>query len=88
MSAGHIAEVRAARERALTGLDASKWPNKLPVRDRLRLLLDPGSWVEDGLMANARAEGLPADGVLTGVGRIEGRQVAVIAHDYTVKAGM
>ncbi|HYH48706.1 MAG TPA: acyl-CoA carboxylase subunit beta [Acidimicrobiia bacterium] len=87
MSAGHIAEVRAAREKALAGLDASKWPNKLPVRDRLRLLLDPGSWVEDGLMANARADGLPADGVLTGVGRIDGRQVAVIAHDYTVKAG-
>ena len=87
MSAGHIAEVRAAREAALAGLDASKWTNKIPVRDRLRLLLDPGSWVEDGLMANANVEGFPADGVLTGVGRINGRQVAVIAHDYAVKAG-
>jgi acetyl-CoA carboxylase carboxyltransferase component len=87
MSAGHIAEVRVAREQALAGLDASKWTNKVPVRDRLRLLLDPGSWVEDGLMANARAEGFPADGVLTGVGRINGRPVAVIAHDYAVKAG-
>ena len=57
------------------------------MRDRLRILLDPGSWVEDGLLANARAEGLPADGVLTGVGRIDGRPVAVIAHDFTVKAG-
>jgi acetyl-CoA carboxylase carboxyltransferase component len=87
VAAGHIAEVRAARERARAGLDASKWPDKLPVRDRLRLLLDPGSWVEDGLMAKADVDGLPADGVLTGVGRIDGRQVAVIAHDYTVKAG-
>jgi acetyl-CoA carboxylase carboxyltransferase component len=87
MSAGHIAEVRAARERALAGLDASKWTNKIPVRDRLQLLLDPGTWVEDGLMANANVEGFPADGVLTGVGRINGRQVAVIAHDYAVKAG-
>jgi acetyl-CoA carboxylase carboxyltransferase component len=87
MSAGHIAKVRAAREAALAGLDASKWTNKIPVRDRLRLLLDPDSWVEDGLMANANVEGFPADGVLTGVGRINGRQVAVIAHDYAVKAG-
>jgi len=82
-----ITAVRAARHDALEGLDASRWPNKLPVRDRLRLLLDPGSWVEDGLMANCRADGLPADGVLTGVGRVEGRTVAVIAHDFTVKAG-
>ncbi|HEV7685236.1 MAG TPA: carboxyl transferase domain-containing protein, partial [Acidimicrobiia bacterium] len=84
---GASADVRAAQTAALTGLDAARWPDKLPVRDRLRLLLDPGSWVEDGLLANAGAEGLPADGVLTGVGRIEGRPVAVIAHDFTVKAG-
>ncbi|HEY4410477.1 MAG TPA: acyl-CoA carboxylase subunit beta, partial [Acidimicrobiia bacterium] len=87
MTTEQIADVRAAQRTALAGLDPSKWTNKIPVRDRLRILLDPGSWVEDGLLANARAEGLPADGVLTGVGRIEGRQVAVIAHDYTVKAG-
>jgi acetyl-CoA carboxylase carboxyltransferase component len=76
-----------ARAAAQTGLDASRWPDKLPVRDRLRLLLDPGSWVEDGLMANADTDGFPADGVLTGVGRVDGRPVAVIAHDFTVKAG-
>lgn len=73
--------------RARAGLDASRWAEKLPVRTRLDLLLDPGSWVEDGLLANARADGLPADGVLTGVGTIEGRPVAVIAHDFAVKAG-
>ncbi|HVW34606.1 MAG TPA: acyl-CoA carboxylase subunit beta [Acidimicrobiia bacterium] len=87
MTAEQIADVRAAVETALAGRDPSKWTNKIPVRDRLRLLLDPGSWVEDGLLANARSEGFPADGVLTGVGRIHGRPVAVIAHDYTVKAG-
>jgi acetyl-CoA carboxylase carboxyltransferase component len=80
-------DVLAARNAALAGLDTSRWPHKLPVRDRLRLLLDPGTWVEDGLLANASSAGLPADGVLTGVGRIEGRPVAVIAHDFTVKAG-
>jgi acetyl-CoA carboxylase carboxyltransferase component len=72
---------------AREGLDSSRWAEKLDVRTRLDLLLDPDSWVEDGLLANARAEGLPADGVLTGVGTIEGRLVAVIAHDYAVKAG-
>jgi acetyl-CoA carboxylase carboxyltransferase component len=80
-------DVRAAQAAARKGLDANRWPEKLPVRDRLTLLLDPGSWVEDGLLANATEDGLPADGVLTGVGRIEGRPVAVIAHDFTVKAG-
>ena len=61
--------------------------NKLFVRDRVRLLLDPDSFVEDGLLANALAGDLPADGVVTGVGRIEGRPVCVMANDPTVKAG-
>ena len=58
-----------------------------PLADRLAVLLDPGTWVEDGLLANATAAGHPADGVRTGVGRIDGRPVAVIAHDFAVKAG-
>ena len=60
---------------------------KLFVRDRLKLLLDPGSFVEDGLLANASAEDLPADGVVTGVGRVDGRAVCLMANDPTVKAG-
>ncbi len=60
---------------------------KLFVRDRLDLLLDPGSFVEDGLLANAAATDLPADGVVTGVGRVDGRPVCVMANDPTVKAG-
>jgi propionyl-CoA carboxylase beta subunit len=61
--------------------------HKLFVRDRLDLLLDPDSFVEDGLLANALAGDLPADGVVTGVGRIDGRPVCVMANDSTVKAG-
>ncbi len=61
--------------------------NKLFVRDRLALLLDKGSFVEDALLANNQAEDLPADGVVTGVGRIDGRPVCVMANDPTVKAG-
>lgn len=60
---------------------------KLFVRDRLALLLDDGSFVEDALLANTQAEDLPADGVVTGVGRVEGRPVCVVANDPTVKAG-
>jgi methylmalonyl-CoA decarboxylase subunit alpha len=61
--------------------------NKLPVRRRLELLLDKDSFVEDGLFANVLADDLPADGVVTGVGRIDGRAVCVMANDPTVKAG-
>ena len=63
--------------------------NKLFVRDRLDLLFDPGSFVEDQLLANVAAPGgdLPADGAVTGVGTIGGRPVCVMANDPTVKAG-
>jgi acetyl-CoA carboxylase carboxyltransferase component len=81
------ADVAAATASALAGGDTTKYPSKLPVRTRIELLLDPGSWVEDGLLANAVEPGLPADGVLTGVGKVNGRTVAVIAHDFSVKAG-
>jgi methylmalonyl-CoA decarboxylase subunit alpha len=60
---------------------------KLFVRERIRLLVDEGSFVEDGLFANNQAADLPADGVVTGLGRIDGRPVAIMANDSTVKAG-
>ncbi|RXS91187.1 acyl-CoA carboxylase subunit beta [Geobacillus sp. PK12] len=60
---------------------------KLFVRERLNLLLDDGLEVEDGLFANCLADGLPADGVVTGIGKINGRTVCVMANDSTVKAG-
>jgi methylmalonyl-CoA decarboxylase subunit alpha len=60
---------------------------KLFARDRLKLLLDEGSFVEDGALANGLDPELPADGVVTGMGTIEGRAVAVMANDSTVKAG-
>ncbi|QSO53884.1 acyl-CoA carboxylase subunit beta [Alicyclobacillus curvatus] len=60
---------------------------KLFVRERLRLLFDEDMSFEDGLFANCEADGLPADGVVTGIGTIHGRPVAVMANDSTVKAG-
>ena len=79
------------REKALKGgtryLPKLREQHKLTARERLDLLLDKGSFIEDGLYANVLAEELPADGVVTGLGTIEGRQVAVMANDPTVKAG-
>ncbi|HVL91429.1 MAG TPA: acyl-CoA carboxylase subunit beta [Actinomycetota bacterium] len=60
---------------------------KLFVRERLALLLDKESFTEDALLANVLAGDLPADGVVTGVGRVDGRHVAIMANDSTVKAG-
>jgi len=82
---------RELREQALRGgtryLPKLRELNKLTARERLDLLLDPGSFLEDGLLANALADELPADGVVTGLGKVRGRQVVVMANDPTVKAG-
>src|SRR6266545_3045155 len=85
-------QVRKHVERARQGnlhkeADKLARQHKLFVRDRIDLLLDKGSFAEDGLLANASARDLPADGVVTGIGRIEGRAVCVMANDPTVKAG-
>jgi acetyl-CoA carboxylase carboxyltransferase component len=60
---------------------------KLPVRERVERLVDPDSFGEEGLLANWDQEGLGADGVVTGLARIDGRGVALMANDPTVKAG-
>ncbi len=60
---------------------------KLPVRERVALLVDGGTFVEDALLANWDQEGLGADGVVTGTALVEGRPVAIMANDPTVKAG-
>jgi acetyl-CoA carboxylase carboxyltransferase component len=88
----HAKRLAAARARALEGnlqRDAEKLARqqKLFVRDRIDLLCDPGTFVEDALLANALADDLPADGVVTGVGEVDGRPVAIMANDPTVKAG-
>ncbi|MFO0577140.1 MAG: acyl-CoA carboxylase subunit beta [Polyangia bacterium] len=94
-AAGHdpLTQLRAAEKRALAG-GAPKYheknaaEGKLFCRERLRLLFDEDAeFVEDGLLANNAAPDLPADGVVTGIGRIHGRPVAVMANDSTVKAG-
>ena len=83
LGAAHTASERPT-EKAAAKLASQ---HKLYVRDRIALLVDDGSFVEDGRYANSRAAGLPADGVVTGRGTVDGRPVVVIANDPTVKAG-
>ncbi|HEY3715863.1 MAG TPA: acyl-CoA carboxylase subunit beta [Jatrophihabitantaceae bacterium] len=84
-------EVAAAREATLAPPEkaAAKLAsqNKLYVRDRIALLLDDGTFVEDAQLANTNATGLPADGIVTGQGLVDGRPALVVANDPTVKAG-
>ncbi|MDP3236945.1 MAG: acyl-CoA carboxylase subunit beta [Myxococcales bacterium] len=65
----------------------NKEVGKLFARDRIALLIDQGSFVEEGKLANNVDPDLPADGVITGLGRVAGRPVALMANDSTVKAG-
>jgi acetyl-CoA carboxylase carboxyltransferase component len=60
---------------------------KMFARDRVAHLVDEGSFVEDGMYANALADGLPADGVITGRATVDGRPICLMANDSTVKAG-
>jgi acetyl-CoA carboxylase carboxyltransferase component len=85
----HLAELRESIERggAKKYHDANAAKGKLFARERIGLLVDTGSFVEDGVYANALAGDLPADGVITGTATIDGRPVALMANDSTVKAG-
>jgi acetyl-CoA carboxylase carboxyltransferase component len=92
------AGARALQDRAreikaqarLGGSEASRQKQvdagKMLVRDRLALLFDDGVEIEDGLLTRT-IEDLPGDAVVTAFGKVHGRPVAVIANDYTVKAG-
>ncbi len=81
-----------AVERALAGgperhREKALDQGKLPVRERVARLLDPGSFAEEGLLAGWDSDGLGAEGVVTGLGTMFGAPVAVMANDPTVKAG-
>jgi propionyl-CoA carboxylase beta subunit len=87
-----MSELSKATTRALAGgperhREKAAEQGKLPVRERVALLLDEGSFSEEALLANWAEEGLGADGVVTGVGALDGRPVALMANDPTVKAG-
>ena len=94
-----IQELREAKQAIAAGggrerIDAQHQKNKLTARERLERLFDEGTFVETGMfrahrctdfgMAGAAA---PADGVVTGYGRVDGRLVYAYAQDFTVRGG-
>src|SRR5437763_924046 len=67
---------------------------KLTVRERVERLFDAGTFIETALLGHQQSQSpqmqgkfTPADGVVTGIGRIDGRRVCLIAYDFTVMAG-
>jgi methylmalonyl-CoA decarboxylase subunit alpha len=87
-----VSDLRKATDQALAGgperhHEKAREQGKLAVRERVSLLLDEGSFSEEALLANWNEPGLGADGVVTGVGTIDGRPAALMANDPTVKAG-
>jgi acetyl-CoA carboxylase carboxyltransferase component len=87
-----VSSLSGAAAKALAGgperhHEKAREQGKLGVRERIALLLDDGSFAEEALLANWQEDGLGADGVVTGVGAVDGRAVALMANDPTVKAG-
>ncbi|MBI2868652.1 MAG: methylmalonyl-CoA carboxyltransferase [Chloroflexi bacterium] len=86
-------KARRARIEAMGGkerVEAQKKRGKLTARERVDLLLDKGSFHEIGAFAKSRStayEDVPADGVVTGYGKIDGRKVFIFSQDFTSMGG-
>ncbi len=95
----HIKDMRQIMEKALAGGDparvqAQKAKGKLTARERIHYLLDEDTFQETGLLVKTRChdfglqdKNIPGDGVITGFGRIAGREVCVFSQDFTVLGG-
>jgi acetyl-CoA carboxylase carboxyltransferase component len=90
-----LRELRELREKSMLGggkerIDEQHEKGKLTARERLDLLLDPGSFMEtDPFAVSQRGDHreVLGDGVVTGYGTVDGRPVYVFAHDFTVFGG-
>lgn len=85
-------DVAGLRERVQQGgrqkyHEANARQGKLFARERIARLVDADSFAEDGQFAGAMDDDLPADAVITGTAALDGRTVALMANDSTVKAG-
>ncbi len=99
MSSDPISRLNDLRARASLGGGTQRIADqhakgKLTARERIELLLDPGSFEEIGMLVTHRsndfgleAQRIPGDGVITGYGTIDGRRVAVFSQDFTVFGG-
>ncbi len=93
------ADLAARREQIKLGGGAEKVAaqhaaEKLTARERIALLIDEGTFVELGIHGRPHSSqramdgrAAPADGVITGYGKVDGRLTAVVAYDFTVMAG-
>jgi propionyl-CoA carboxylase beta chain len=86
--------LQEARDGSATAIERQHARGKLTARERLDLLLDPGSFNEIDTLARHRCHSFGmdkerpyGDGVVTGYGAIDGRHVCVFAHDFTVLGG-
>ncbi len=94
-----IQELREKKAKALLGggekrIEEQHRKGKLTARERLKILLDPGSFEEIDMLVEHRSydfglekQKIPGDGVVTGMGLIHGRPVAVFSQDFTVFGG-
>jgi acetyl-CoA carboxylase carboxyltransferase component len=94
-----VEDLQARREQIKLGggpekIEAQHAKEKLTARERLALLIDENTFLEMGMhgrphFSQRAMEGrdAPADGVITGYGKVDGRLVAVAAYDFTVMAG-
>jgi len=86
-----IDRLRQVKQAAVLGggqarIDKHHEQGKLTARERIEYLLDEGTFVEHNLIIG-HLEGMPADGIVAGHGKIHGRPVCVYSQDPTVKGG-
>ncbi|MEK7389956.1 MAG: acyl-CoA carboxylase subunit beta [Elusimicrobiota bacterium] len=96
---GNVLRLRAAMAHAAAGggaarIEAQKSRGKFTARERIHYLLDEGTFQELDLLVSTRAtafglkdKDIPCDGVITGFGQINGREICVYAQDFTVLGG-
>ena len=86
-------EERRTRVKEMGGkerVEKQKKQGKLTARERIDMLLDEGTFREIGMFAKSRSTAykeVPADGVVTGYGEIDGRKVYIFAQDFTSMGG-
>ena len=86
-------KAREAKARAMGGperLARREAQGVLNARSRIEAFIDPGSWVETGLLAVSSIvpedrDKTPADGKVAGFAKVDGRMVAIASNDFTVK---
>lgn len=93
--ADKLAELRARQARAREmggeeGLRRHRESGRLPVRERVEMLIDAGSWFEIGALGLPEmrtGRHVPGDAVVTGFARLDGRRIGVVGIDSSVLAG-